>query len=187
MCEVAKPIPRAKATAACPCRMGDCPIIWCPGRITSRIRIVDFKKNLARFRPLNGNLSHDFLGHPKNKTWNFVASLGFSSINCEMNVSKNTATPKSSILLVFSMIFTLHFGGLGPYFWVSTQIYRFNPWGCSIDAAPLKGESCTSVCGAAGAETCSQDGTRTLDGSKKNPPVKQQKNVVFQGGFAGLG
>ncbi len=38
-----------------------------------------------------------------------------STIN--MGVSKNNGTPKSSILIGFSIIFTIHFGGFYPYFW----------------------------------------------------------------------
>ncbi len=34
-----------------------------------------------------------------------------------MGVSKNRATAKSSILIGFSIIFTIHFGGLPPIFW----------------------------------------------------------------------
>ena len=34
-----------------------------------------------------------------------------------MGVSKNNGTPKSSILIGFSIIFTIHFGGNTPYFW----------------------------------------------------------------------
>ena len=36
----------------------------------------------------------------------------------KMGVSKNNGTPKSSILIGFAIIFTIHFGGFGyPYFW----------------------------------------------------------------------
>ena len=34
----------------------------------------------------------------------------------EMGVSKNNGTPKSSILIGFSIIFTIHFGGFPPIF-----------------------------------------------------------------------
>ncbi len=33
-----------------------------------------------------------------------------------MGVSKNRGTPKSSILIGFSIIFTIHFGGFPPIF-----------------------------------------------------------------------
>ena len=40
-----------------------------------------------------------------------------------MGVSKNNGTPKSSILIGFSIIFTIHFRGkYHPYFWVNTHI-----------------------------------------------------------------
>ena len=42
-----------------------------------------------------------------------------------MGVSKNNGTPKypkSSILIGFSIIFTIHFGGVSPYFWVDTHM-----------------------------------------------------------------
>ena len=45
-----------------------------------------------------------------------------------MGVSKNNGTPKSSILIGFSIIFTIHFGA-HPYFGVDTrrmEIARFN-------------------------------------------------------------
>ena len=35
-----------------------------------------------------------------------------------MGVSENRGTPKSSILIGFSIIFTIHFGGKHPYFLV---------------------------------------------------------------------
>ena len=34
-----------------------------------------------------------------------------------MGVFKNKGTPKSSILIGFSIIFTIHFGGFPPIFW----------------------------------------------------------------------
>ena len=34
-----------------------------------------------------------------------------------MGVSKNSGTPRSSILIGFSILFTIHFGGRRPYFW----------------------------------------------------------------------
>ena len=40
-----------------------------------------------------------------------------------MGVSKNSGTPKSSILIGFSIIFTIHFGGKHPYFWVDIHIF----------------------------------------------------------------
>ena len=39
-----------------------------------------------------------------------------------MGVSKNNGTPKSSILTGFSIIFTIHFGGKTPYFWIDTHM-----------------------------------------------------------------
>ncbi len=47
-----------------------------------------------------------------------------------MGVSKNTGTPKSSILIWFSIIFTIHFGGFtSPYFWVNAPIFPGGfPW-----------------------------------------------------------
>ena len=52
-----------------------------------------------------------------------------------MSVSKNSGTPKSSILIGFSIIFTIHFGGLPPLFLVQhpyisddffrPQLFRF--------------------------------------------------------------
>ena len=41
-----------------------------------------------------------------------------------MGVSKNNGTPKSSILIGFSIIFTIHFGDIYHYSWVDTQIFR---------------------------------------------------------------
>ena len=47
-----------------------------------------------------------------------------------MGVSNNNGTPKSSILVGFSIIFTIHFGGFPPIFG-STPIYlhffNYNP------------------------------------------------------------
>ena len=40
-----------------------------------------------------------------------------------MGVSKNTGTPKSSILIWFSIIVTIHFGGKIFYFWGLTPIF----------------------------------------------------------------
>ena len=38
---------------------------------------------------------------------------------------KNRGTPKSSILIGFSISFTIHFGGFSPYFWKHTCLFRF--------------------------------------------------------------
>ena len=40
-----------------------------------------------------------------------------------MDVSKNNGTPKSSILIWFSIIFTIHFGGFPPPMFGSTPIW----------------------------------------------------------------
>ena len=41
-----------------------------------------------------------------------------------MDVSENSGTPKSSILIGISIIFIIHFGvSRYPYFWSSTQMY----------------------------------------------------------------
>ena len=50
----------------------------------------------------------------------------FSTSKCTylyMGVSKNNGTPKSSILIGFSIIFTIHFGG--PPLFLETPIYMF--------------------------------------------------------------
>ena len=45
---------------------------------------------------------------------------------CDMDVSKNSGFPKSSIKKIgFSIIFTIHFGVLYPYFWK-------HPYGLSV-------------------------------------------------------
>ena len=43
-----------------------------------------------------------------------------------IGISKNNGTPKSSISIGFSIIFTIHFGGFTPYF-LETSIYHFHP------------------------------------------------------------
>ena len=44
-----------------------------------------------------------------------------------IGVSKNRATPKSSILIRFSIIFTIHFGGFPPIFG-NTHMVNLNKW-----------------------------------------------------------
>ena len=44
-----------------------------------------------------------------------------------MGVSKNSGTPKSSILIGFSIIFTIHFGGFPPIFG-NTHILKLTNW-----------------------------------------------------------
>ena len=39
-----------------------------------------------------------------------------NSLDVHVGVSKNNATPKSSILIGFSIVFTIHFGGFPPIF-----------------------------------------------------------------------
>ena len=51
-----------------------------------------------------------------------------------MGVSQNRGTPKSSILIGFSIIFTIHFWGFPPYFWrhpVEHQVGSSPPKSCS--------------------------------------------------------
>ncbi len=54
-----------------------------------------------------------------------------------MGVSKNSGTPKSSILIGFSIIFTIHYGGFTPIFGSTPisfasrkfeNLYWFNLW-----------------------------------------------------------
>ena len=45
-----------------------------------------------------------------------------------MGVSKNNGTPKSSILIGFSIIFTIHFGVFYPYFWKHPHITHHIRW-----------------------------------------------------------
>ena len=52
--------------------------------------------------------------HEKNtECWSFQMA--------DMGVSENGGTPKSSIWIGFSIIFTIHFGGISPYFWFNIQ------------------------------------------------------------------
>ena len=46
------------------------------------------------------------------------------NLHLQIGVCKNRGgfTPKSSILRGFSIIFTIHFGGVSPYFWFNTQM-----------------------------------------------------------------
>ena len=43
-----------------------------------------------------------------------------------MDVSENSGTPKSSILIGFSIIFTIHFGGFPPIF--GTTQMKLSGW-----------------------------------------------------------
>ena len=58
------------------------------------------------FFPQGGGETHDFHSSPK-----------FFTLANILGVSKNRDTPKSSFLIGFSIIFTIHFGGKIPYFW----------------------------------------------------------------------
>ena len=50
-------------------------------------------------------------------------------IYIHMDVSKNKGTPKSSFLIGFSIIFTIHFGGPTPIFGnTHIYIYIYIPW-----------------------------------------------------------
>ena len=53
----------------------------------------------------------------------------------EMGVSKNNGTPKSSSLIGFSIIFTIHFGG-PPLFWETSKSTRL--WERSHNISPFK-------------------------------------------------
>ena len=53
-------------------------------------------------------------------------SFGFMSFSPEMGVSKYRGTPRSSILIGFSII-NHPFWGFSPYFWFNTQISGFSP------------------------------------------------------------
>ncbi len=74
---------------------------------------------------------------PKGPPWRY--QRGNPSSTCtwahpkpNMGVSKNNGTPKSSILIGFSLIFTLHFGGKIPLFLVQHpyvgQLRHFRVW-----------------------------------------------------------
>ena len=63
------------------------------------------------------SLTHHFVGK-KN-----MCHFPFSSY---MGVSKNNGTPKSSILIGTSIIFTIRFGGKTPYFWFNIHIIGLN-------------------------------------------------------------
>ena len=66
----------------------------------------------------------------------------------DMDVSKNSGTPKSSILIGFSMIFTIHFGVYTPIFWKhpnvafgegglpSNDLVTFNFLGAQVPSLP---------------------------------------------------
>ena len=64
-------------------------------------------------------------------TSNMVNYLNTTDLNpvlwiSDMGVSKNNATPKSSILIGFSIIFTIHFWGKPPYFWKHPYVYTMH-------------------------------------------------------------
>ena len=52
----------------------------------------------------------------------FIGWLDFQG--SYVDVSENSATPKSSILIGFSIIFTIHFGGVSPYFLKVSHVFK---------------------------------------------------------------
>ena len=61
------------------------------------------------------------LKDPGNRSWDLLGNISdFASE--DVGVSKNNGTPKSSILIWFSIILTIHFGGVSPYFWFNTHV-----------------------------------------------------------------
>ena len=85
-----------------------------------------------------------------------------------MVVSKNNGTPKSSILIGFSTIFTIHFGFFPPYFWVDIHILISNAGVGSLEyRIPMK-PTVTKPC-----KYCRYfGGQSTVDGSeiRRSPP-----------------
>ena len=61
------------------------------------------------------------LGVPENPTDKCIPNINLK----DMDVSKNSGTPKSSILIGFSIIFTIHFGVFPPIYIEDTE--RTNP------------------------------------------------------------
>ena len=64
-----------------------------------------------------------------------------------MGVSKNNGTPKSSILIGFSIIFTIHFGGKIPLFLVQHPYIGFSQIAGSsmemcVKVSPFRGWNC---------------------------------------------
>ena len=65
--------------------------------------------------------------------WVMEVELNVGLSRIQLDVSKNNGTPKSSILIGFSLIFTIHFGGFSPYFrkhpvLTTPKISKSLPW-----------------------------------------------------------
>ena len=71
-----------------------------------------------------------------NNWWNFhwVRCFYGQDLANHMGVSKNRDTPKTSISIGFSIVFTIHFGVLYPYFW------KHPHWYC-LSASPIHEEN----------------------------------------------
>ena len=65
-----------------------------------------------KFLPLNIHWTLPFLGTNISPfpSWHFFQEMICGLPRWDMGVSKNNGTPKSSILIGFSIIFTIHFG-----------------------------------------------------------------------------
>ena len=78
--------------------------------------LPDFSNNISSF-VMCSCWNHQFEHKnctPKAQTFEYQSD--------HMGVSKNRGTPKSSILIGCSIIFTIHFGLFPPYFWFNTHI-----------------------------------------------------------------
>ena len=62
-------------------------------------------------------------GCPADETKEYSCNMQY----IDLGVSKNNGTPKSSILIGFSIIFTIHLGGGSPYFWKHPSMFSPNP------------------------------------------------------------
>ena len=68
-----------------------------------------------------------------------------------MDVSKNSGTPKSSIFIGFSIIFTIHFGGNTPIFGSTPTYFPYDP---SEASPPFFAAKASSGGGGFGWKTC---------------------------------
>ena len=65
-----------------------------------------------------------------------MTSLRLKGVEVYLGVSKNNGTPKSSILIGFSIIFTIHFGG-PPQFLETSILQALNHENLSLPPPPI--------------------------------------------------
>ncbi len=93
--------------------------MWCSIMFNPRFHTKGMPRNSSKQPAVDGRMG----GCPADETKEYSCNMQY----IDLGVSKNNGTPKSSILIGFSIMFTIHLGGFHPSTMKHPSMFSPNP------------------------------------------------------------